>query len=86
MIISSSTHGSNTRPIKAQTAGNAYCLTKDCNAERAGVGAMPSGLPRQRSRCGVANPRRAMSTSVVCALHRLHCRGNVPYEMIMNRL
>ncbi|MDR5171840.1 DUF3465 domain-containing protein [Methylobacillus flagellatus] len=47
---------------------------------------MPFGLSRQRSRSRVANPRRAISTASVCALHRLHRRGNAPYEKIVNRL
>ena len=46
--------------------------------------AMPEGLPRKGSVCGVANPRWATSPAAVCALQPLPLRGNGLYENIVN--
>ena len=55
------------------------------NDECGGFGAMPFGLPRKGCVRGVANPRRANSPAVVCALRPQPLRGNVPHEKILNR-
>ena len=46
--------------------------------------ALPEGLPRKGSVCGVANPRRATSPAAVCALQPLPLRGNGLHEKIVN--
>jgi hypothetical protein len=48
--------------------------------------ALPKGLPRKGSVCGVANPRHSRAMAAVCALHPLPLRGNGHHEKIVNRL
>ena len=48
--------------------------------------ALPEGLPRKGSVCGVANPRRATSPAAVCALHPLPFRSNGHHEKTLNTL
>jgi hypothetical protein len=48
--------------------------------------ALPEGLPRKGSVCGVANTRRATSPAAFCALHPPPLRGNGHHGEIVNTL